>query len=61
MTRVDADRLLTKYDDARMEFRLAVGTAKELIAWHKMNALRERLIDRLCGEDATDVLPGRAL
>ena len=39
----------------------AVDKAVERRSYLRMNASRERLIDRLCGEPATDPIPGRDL
>ena len=68
MTRAEADVLVQEYDD---EVRTWVADSRLLgglpgmrdtltAAFHKMNAVRERLIDRLCGEEPTQPLAGSA-
>lgn len=73
MTRAEADELvsvLEEYVDERTVYLAARRTSRvvggawaerdERNAFNVMNAARERLIDRLCGEEATQPLAGRA-
>lgn len=54
MTRAEADALVAEYDDAASEHRVA----RRLMSFARMNACRERILDRLCGEEATQPLAG---
>lgn len=62
VTRAEADVLVQEYDDAIIEryTRIRWDSRAAMDAqFLRMNACRERLIDRLCGEEPTQPLPGR--
>lgn len=61
-TRAESDELLSAYDDAVCEYRLAIrlGTAAQSqAAFNRMNTARERLLDVMCQEECTQPLAGR--
>ena len=66
VTRPEADALMSEYDDETHTYyslaRRCAGVPSQqeavTLAFHKMNAIRERLIDYLCGEEHTEPLAG---
>lgn len=64
MTREEADAVVQEYDEARAEWRyqgrLESGGRREVVAWARMNALREKVIDAMTGEESTQPLAGNA-
>jgi len=64
LSRSQADELVAEYDDARDEYALVrrihrLGAVVDT-AFFRMNAERERLLDALSGEEATEPLAGNA-
>lgn len=55
MTRPEAEAMIEEYEDAKLDYRMEYGSSKERAAWAKANAIRERIIDRMCGAETTDV------
>lgn len=68
MTRYEAGELVAALDDymghcirhGRITAHHPVGSQIERDSWRKMNATRERLIDRLSNTERTDPLAGNA-
>ena len=65
MNRAEADELVAEYDDLVCEYRIVVRTCAGSgpgvdVSFAKMNAARERLLDALTGEEATEPLAGNA-
>jgi len=59
VTRAEADEFVSEYDDAVADYRieLRMSTPRSPVAFAKMNACRERLLDALTGEEAAAELP----
>jgi hypothetical protein len=62
VTRAEADAMVSEFMDAVIDRygRRRWESKEEMdVQFHKMNAIRERLIDQLCGEERTEPMAGR--